>query len=31
VVRIDVGRALGGGDFVQICVEDEYADGFVAD
>jgi hypothetical protein len=30
-VRIDIGRALGGGDFVEISVEDEYADGFVAD
>lgn len=27
-VRIDTGRALGGGDFVQIRVEDEYADRF---
>ena len=30
-VRIDTGRARDGGDFVQISVEDEYADGFTAD
>jgi hypothetical protein len=30
-VRIDTGRAADGGDFVQISVEDEYAQRFAAD
>jgi hypothetical protein len=30
-VRIDTGRALSGGDFVQISVEEEYADDFEAE
>ena len=29
-VRIDTGRASDGGDFVQISVEDEYANRFVS-